>query len=192
MMENVFHLFTIEDHYYMFDYHQLAIFELGEELFDFANEHKDDSRDRFVRAFQDCSIAYSDQIIELINEGYLFCDANQWNKELHFYKQNAKDNELTLSISLGDNCNLGCAYCFLTESNPSSSPSISIDWLMGELEVLASRYKRINISLSNGGEPFLYKSKIIELCRMIHSLRDKNILVSLTVLPMERYMIKRL
>lgn len=180
-MENVFHSFTVKDHHYIFDYHELAIFELGEELFGFVNAHKEDSFEEFVRALQKSSIIYSDQVIELINEGYLFCDTTQWNKELNFCKQTAKDNELTLTISLGDSCNLGCSYCFLSENNPKSSPDISIEKLKTELEVLAARYEKINISLSNGGEPLLYKSRIVELCNMIHNLRDEGISVSLTV-----------
>ena len=100
------------------------------------------------------------EIIQLIYEG--LCVPEEIvipeDKQLVEYSDSA-----LITYYIGEECNLACKYCYVRDQYSYKKDECDDAWLetlVDSLFVVRKRYSHITLSLSNGGEPFLYKNRL--------------------------------
>lgn len=173
-----FYVFGINDKFYLYDWNRIETYGISQEIFDYLLSVKDFTKEMVVRDLRFNYAGFKKDIIALLDEGRLYYE----DDKIH-------DNRLidisTINITcgIGYKCNLDCEYCVLKEQKrvyDNINEAELITNIIRLIEDIYSRYKEIRVTITDGGEPFLFRSQLFELIKKMNII-DIQKKVKLTV-----------
>ena len=156
-----FCVFGINDKFYLYDWNRIESYGISQEIFDYLSSVKDFTKEMFVRDLRLNYAGFKKGIITLLDEGRLYYDDNESHDE-----QLIDISTINITCGIGYKCNLDCEYCVLKEQKrvfDNINEAELITNLVHLIEKLYSRYKEIRVTITDGGEPFLFRSQLFEL-----------------------------
>ncbi|MCX4270928.1 MAG: radical SAM protein [Acetatifactor sp.] len=173
-----FCVFGINDKFYLYDWNRIESYGISQEIFDYLSSVKDFTKEMFVRDLRLNYAGFKKGIITLLDEGRLYYDDNESHDE-----QLIDISTINITCGIGYKCNLDCEYCVLKEQKrvfDNINEAELITNLVHLIEKLYSRYKEIRVTITDGGEPFLFRSQLFELMEKLKII-DIQKKVKLTV-----------
>lgn len=173
-----FYVFDINDKFYLYDWNRIESYEISQEIFDYLSSVKHFTREMLESDLRLNNIGFKKDIIALLDEGKLYYDNNEELDE-----RLIDTSIINITCGIGYKCNLNCEYCVLKEQKrvfDNINEVELVENIIHFIEDIYSRYKEIRVTITDGGEPFLFRSQIFELIKKIKNI-DIQKKVKLTV-----------
>ncbi len=169
----------INEKFYLYDWNRLEIYQIGQEMYNLLLHTEKMEKEELIDRVLESSIEYKEDIIELINEERLF-----YNDKEKLADHIEHPSCLNIMCGVGYSCNLDCLYCLLKEREDNlekTKDTCIVPNIIRVIETLYKNYNEIKIIITDGGEPFLFRDKIIELIEEIDKVDiEKKISITIT------------
>lgn len=165
--------------FYLYDWNRIEIYEIGLDMYTLLSHTENMGKHELIEKISESKVKFKEDIIELINEGRLFYDSQE-----KFADNMGYPSSISIMCSVGYACNLDCIYCLLKERNSDVEAVDDINVVPNILRVVGKIYKdynEIKIVIADGGEPFLFRDKIMELFNEIDKIdTERKIKITVT------------
>ena len=164
--------------FYLYDWKMIEIYEIGEAMYELLLHIENMEKSEFINKVLESNIEYKEDIIDLINEDRLFYDSEE-----KFADQIEYPSCINIMCGVGHNCNLDCQYCFLKDRKGNKEQIDDTNVVLNILPIINhvyNNYNEIRVAITDGGEPFLFRDRIIDLLTEIDKI-DIDRKVKITV-----------